>query len=86
MKKIPQRTCVVTKEKQDKSNLIRIVRTTSGTVVIDLTGKLNGRGAYIKKDLDVIKRAKKSKILDRHLEVVVPDNIYDELEKLIKVK
>ena len=78
------RTCVVSHEKCEKNDLIRVVRTTSGDVEIDLTGKLNGRGAYLKKDVDVINKARKSKILDRHLEVEVPDKIYDELLNIIK--
>ena len=74
IKKIPMRTCVLTREKLPKMELIRIVRTPEGEVVIDPTGKLNGRGAYLKKDLDVINKAKKNKVLNRYLEVEVPDN------------
>ena len=83
-RKIPMRTCVVSHEKCEKKDLIRVVRNTSGDVEIDLTGKLNGRGTYLKKDVDVINKARKSKILDRHLEVEVPDKIYDELLDIIK--
>ena len=84
MKKIPLRTCVVTKEKLPKRELIRVVRTPDGEVVIDETGKLNGRRTYLKLDKDVILKAQKTKILDKNLEVEVKDNIYDELIKLIK--
>ena len=84
MKKTPLRTCVVTKEKLPKRELIRVVRTPDGEVVIDETGKLNGRGTYLKLDKDVILKAQKTKILDKNLEVEVKDNIYDELIKLIK--
>ena len=84
MKKIPLRTCVVTKEKLPKRELIRVVRTPDGEVVIDETGKLNGIGTYLKLDKDVILKAQKTKILDKNLEVEVKDNIYDELIKLIK--
>lgn len=80
VKKIPLRTCVVSKEKLEKKDLFRIVRTPLGDVIIDETGKSNGRGAYIKKDLDVILKAEKSKVLDRHLMVNVPKEIYDELK------
>lgn len=83
VKKIPMRSCVVTREKCEKRDLIRIVRTPEGEVLIDLNGKMNGRGAYIKKDVSVIDKAKKSKVLERHLEVNVPDTIYDELKKII---
>lgn len=82
-KKIPMRSCVVTREKYEKKDLIRVVRTPEGEVKIDLTGKMNGRGAYIKKDLSVVDKAKKSKVLERHLEVVVPDTIYEELKNII---
>ena len=78
-KKIPMRTCVITHEKYPKKELIRIVRTPEGKVEIDLTGKANGRGAYLKKDKVVIEKARKSKILEKHLEIKIEDNIYDEL-------
>ena len=83
MKKIPMRSCVVTGEKCEKRELIRVVRDNTGKVFVDATGKANGRGAYLKRDIDVIKRAKQNKILDRRLEVEVPDNIYEELESMI---
>ena len=82
-KKIPLRSCVITKEKLEKKDLIRVVRTPDSKVEIDLTGKLNGRGAYIKKDVAVVAKAKKSKLLDKNLEVVVPDEIYDQLIEII---
>ncbi len=83
MKKIPERTCVITREKLPKNELIRIVRTPEGNVIIDETGRANGRGAYLKKDIKVFEQAKKNKVLNRHLEVEVPDSIFEELEKLI---
>ena len=82
-KKIPMRTCVVTKEKFPKFELIRVVRDTLGNVVVDETGKINGHGAYIKKDIEVLLKAKKSKCLDRYLQVDVPNEVYDELENII---
>lgn len=84
VKKIPMRTCVVTREQLEKKDLIRVVRTQEKTVEIDLTGKLNGRGAYIKKDIDVINKARKSKVLDRNLEVTIPDDLYDKLIEIAK--
>ncbi len=83
VKKIPMRSCVVTKEKLPKQELIRIVRTPNQEVIIDLTGKANGRGAYLKKDLTVFEKAKKSKVLDRILEIEVKDEIYEKLKNLI---
>ena len=83
VKKIPMRSCVITKEKLPKSELIRVVRTTDNTIIIDTTGKVNGRGAYLKKDKTVFDKARKSKILERHLECSIDSNLYDELDKLI---
>ena len=85
-KKIPLRTCVVTREKFEKKDLIRVVKNNENEVFIDLTGKANGRGAYIKKDLEVLEKAKKSKVLDRHLETEVPSEIYEELSNIINSK
>lgn len=78
-KKIPMRTCVITKEKYPKKELIRVVRTPEGEVVVDETGKQNGRGAYLKKDKDVIEKARNNKALERHLEIEISNDIYDEL-------
>ena len=84
MKKIPMRSCLITKEKLPKKDLIRIVRTPEGTVIIDEIGKVNGRGAYLKKDIEVINKAKNNKVVERVLEVKVPDSIYDELIEKLK--
>ena len=83
MKKIPLRTCVISKEKLPKGELIRIVRTPEGSVVIDSTGKLNGKGAYLKKDKEIFEKAKKTKIINKLLEVNIPDTIYDELNNYL---
>lgn len=82
MKKIPMRSCVITKEKLPKQELVRVVRTPEGSVIVDLTGKANGRGAYVKKDIEVINRARKSKALERVLEVTISDEVYEELERI----
>lgn len=82
-KKIPMRTCVVTREKLEKRDLLRIVRTPEGNVIVDDTLKANGRGAYIKKDLTVIEKAAKSGILEKQLEVKIPEEIYEELKSRI---
>ena len=84
MKKVPMRSCIITKEKLPKKELIRIVRTPEGAVIIDETHKANGRGAYLKKDIEVIKKAKNNKVLNRVLEVEVPNSIYEALEKLLE--
>ncbi|MGN1370770.1 MAG: RNase P modulator RnpM [Candidatus Coprovivens sp.] len=83
MKKMPERTCVITKEKTLKKDLLRVVRDKEGNVSVDLTGKANGRGAYLKKNAEVIKKAQKTKTLERVLEVEIPDTIYEEMLKLV---
>lgn len=83
IRKIPMRTCVVTKEKLPKKELIRVVRTPEGAVIIDETGKANGRGAYLKKEKEVFLKAQKSKILNKMLEVEVPDEVFEKLNELI---
>jgi len=82
-KKEPLRTCVVTREKTNKMNLIRVVRTPEGSVIVDPTGKANGKGAYLTKSIEVINKSEKNKILDKVLEVEVPESIYEELKKII---
>ena len=84
IKKIPMRTCIVTREKFPKKELTRVVRTPEGNVIVDESGKANGRGAYLKKDLAVIEKAQKSKVLNRQLETEIPDMIYEELKQLVK--
>ena len=79
VKKVPLRSCVITKEQLPKQELLRIVRTPEGEVKADETGKLNGRGAYIKKDIEVLEKARKSKILDKRLECTISDEVYEEL-------
>ena len=79
MKKMPERTCVITKEKTLKKDLLRVVRDNTGNVSVDVTGKANGRGAYLKKDKEVINKAKTTKALERILEVTIPENIYEEM-------
>ena len=79
VRKVPMRTCVVTHEKCEKEDLLRIVKNNEGVVFVDDTLKANGRGAYLKKDNNVIEKARTSKVLERHLETKIEDKIYDEL-------
>ena len=83
MKKIPYRMCVVTRERFPKQELIRVVVNKEGIVTVDETGKLNGKGAYIKRDIDVLNKAISNKILDRTLGVTISDDIYNELKRVI---
>lgn len=83
-KKIPMRTCVITREKCPKQELVRVVRTPEGKVIIDTTGKANGRGAYLKKDIAVFEKAENNKCLNKILEVEVPNSIFEQLKNLVK--
>ena len=80
-KKIPQRQCMGCRERKAKRDMIRVVRGTDGTVSLDFSGKVNGRGAYICPDPACLAKARKAKSLDRSLEVPIPDQVYDRLEK-----
>ena len=80
-KKVPQRQCMGCRERKAKREMIRVVRCTDGTVSLDFSGKLNGRGAYVCPDPECLKKAIKSKSLDRSLEVTIPEEVYDRLQK-----
>lgn len=82
-KKVPMRKCVATDEQLPKKEMFRIVRTPEGDIIIDETGKAKGRGAYLSKKKLAVEKARKKQILDRHLEVKVPENIYDDLINLL---
>ncbi len=84
IRKIPLRTCVITKESLPKKELLRIVRTPEMEVKVDESGKLNGRGAYIKKDLNVLDAAKKNRILEKRLECKIEDSVYEEIKNIIE--
>ena len=80
-KKIPQRQCMGCRERKPKRELIRVVRSPEGNVSLDFGGKMNGRGAYICPDSECLKKAIRSKSLDRSLEVTIPEDVYARLEK-----
>ncbi|MBR2676678.1 MAG: YlxR family protein [Solobacterium sp.] len=82
-RKIPMRRCVATGERLPKKELLRIVRTPEGDVKADLTGKANGRGAYLKKDTAALAAARKNKALERALETEIPESFWEETEKLL---
>ena len=83
VKKIPMRSCVISHEKLPKKELVRVLRTPDKNVIVDLSGKCNGRGAYLKKDIEVIEKARKSKVLNKILEVEILDNVYEELINIV---
>ena len=79
-KKIPQRQCMGCRERKAKRDMIRVVRGTDGTVSLDFGGKMNGRGAYICPDAECLKKALRSKALDRSLEVTIPEDVIERLQ------
>ena len=80
-KKIPQRQCMGCRERKAKREMIRVVRGTDGNVNLDFGGKMNGRGAYLCPNPDCLKKAIRSKALDRSLEVTIPEEVYNRLAK-----
>ena len=80
-KKIPQRQCLGCRERKAKRDMIRVVRGTDGTVNLDFGGKMNGRGAYVCPDPECLKKALRSKALDRSLEVTIPEEVIQRLQK-----
>ena len=80
-KKIPQRQCMGCRERKEKREMIRVVRSPEGTVSLDFRGKAPGRGAYICPDPMCLKKAIRSKALERSLETAIPEEIYARLEQ-----
>ena len=80
-KKIPMRMCIGCREMKPKFELIRVVKTPDDEIKLDGGARLNGRGAYICKNAECLKKARKAKSLDRSLEVTIPEEVYDRLEK-----
>lgn len=83
-KKIPLRKCVATGEMLPKKSMIRVVRSKEGEVSVDPTGKKAGRGAYVSKSEEAVEIARKKNILERQLEAKIPDEVFEELIKLIR--
>lgn len=80
-KRIPLRQCVGCAQMKAKNELIRVIKTPEDEVVLDTTGRKNGRGAYICQDPECLGRARKTKGLERSLKIAIPDEVYDFLEK-----
>ena len=85
-KKIPQRQCMGCRERKNKRDMIRVVRGTDGTVSLDFGGKMNGRGAYVCPDPECLKKAQRSKALERSLEVPIPQEVYDRLAREMEAR
>lgn len=84
-KKIPMRQCVGCGEMKGKKEMMRVLKTAEGPIVLDITGKKNGRGAYLCKQAECLSLARKNKGLERSLKVRIPDEVYDSLEKEFKI-
>ncbi len=80
-RKIPERQCLGCNEHKPKKELLRVVRTPEGEILLDFTGKKSGRGAYICHSVSCLKKARKSKRIDRSLNVSVPEEVYDRMER-----
>ena len=81
VKKIPQRQCVGCRTMKDKKELIRVVKSPEGDITLDATGKKSGRGAYVCPDGDCLKKARKSRALERAFDTAIPPEVYEALEK-----
>ena len=81
VKKIPMRQCLGCNEHKPKIELLRVVKTPEGEILLDFTGKKSGRGAYICRDVKCFKKARKSKRIDSNLGVTVPEEVYDRMER-----
>ena len=79
-RKIPQRQCVGCRTMKDKKELLRVVRTPEGEIVLDGSGKKSGRGAYVCPAMECLKKARKSRALERAFELAIPDEVYDAME------
>lgn len=80
-RKVPTRQCVGCGEMKEKKELLRVIKTPEDKIVLDITGKQNGRGAYLCHSVECFKKAVKSKALERGLKISIPNEIYDELKK-----
>ncbi|WP_312938670.1 RNase P modulator RnpM [Oscillibacter sp.] len=81
VKKIPQRQCVGCREMKDKKALIRVVKSPEGQVSLDDKGRMPGRGAYVCRDVECLRKARKSRALERAFEAQIPPEVYDAMER-----
>lgn len=81
VKKIPLRKCTGCSEMKPKKELVRVIKTAEDEIVMDLTGKMNGRGAYVCRSEECLKKAIKTKAIERSLGIKLSESIYDELKK-----
>ncbi len=84
MTNLPQRSCVICRAQKNKNELLRIVKNKDNIVKVDERGKVSGRGAYICYNLDCLEKAKKSKKIEKSLEIPISEEIYSQIENIIK--
>ena len=85
-KKMPERSCAGCGEKKDKASLLRILRTPSGEILVDETGKKSGRGVYICKNAECLEKARKKKAFSRSLGTEIPEDVYERLSEILTAK
>ena len=81
IKKVPMRQCVGCGKMNNKKEMMRVLKTTQHQIALDVTGKMNGRGAYLCKELECLKKARKNRGIERSLKMTIPTKIYDNIEK-----
>ena len=81
MKKIPLRQCVGCGEMKSKKEMMRVIKTAEGDISLDITGKKNGRGAYLCMQKECLQKARKNKGLERSFKMSIPDEVYQTLDK-----
>ena len=80
-KKVPMRQCVGCRELRNKKDLMRMLKTPDNNVIFDDTGRMNGRGAYICPSVECLKKARRTKAIERSLDISIPDEVYDAIER-----
>lgn len=83
-RKIPMRRCTGCNEQKPKNQLIRVVKSPEDEISLDLTGKKSGRGAYICNDIECLRKARRSRRIDKAFEMTIPDKVYDSMEEQIR--
>ena len=83
-KKVPIRMCTGCSEQKPKKELVRVVKSPDGEISLDLTGKKSGRGAYVCKNIDCLKKARKAKRFERAFSCQIPDEVYERMEREIQ--
>ena len=84
VRKVPMRQCTGCQEMKNKKEMIQVLKTSEGEILLDATGKKNGRGAYLCRSMDCLEKAIRSRGLERSLKVKIPDEVYETLKEELK--